>query len=62
MCPSSSTDDSEPCHPAFLGLPEEAFELEYLTIEKLWFRILLAVMVLMLPGGIVFGAFSGFAL
>lgn len=62
MCPSLSTDDSEPCHPAFLGLPEEAFELEYLTIEKLWFRILLAVMVLMLPGGIVFGAFSGFAL
>lgn len=38
------------------------FELEYSTIEKLWFRILLVVMVLMLLGGIIFGALSGLAL
>lgn len=61
-CPNLNTDDSEPCHPAFRGLQEEVFELEYSTIEKLWFRILLVVMVLMLLGGIIFGALSGLAL
>ncbi|GES65132.1 hypothetical protein P168DRAFT_322166 [Aspergillus terreus] len=57
---SSEAVDPEPCLPAFLRSQEAVLELQYLTIEKLWFRILLVVMNLALLGEVIFVASVGY--
>lgn len=62
MSLDSETADPEPCHPVFQGSQEAVFELEYLTVEELWFRILLVVMCAVLLGVLIYGALSGFVI
>ncbi|PKY00557.1 hypothetical protein P168DRAFT_322166 [Aspergillus campestris IBT 28561] len=58
----SDTVDLETWRPSLSGSQEAFFELEYLTIEKLWFRILLVVVSMVVLGGFITGALFGYVI
>lgn len=54
--------DLEPCRPSLTGSQEAFVELEYLTIEKLWFRVLLIIVSVMVLGGFIAAALFGYVI